>query len=171
MNFNNMGMDTGFGSMSGNEIYMNTDNPPQLATQTCFKPTQFTSIANHGTFSNNPLASLFFSDTNVNALHEAIRFSVWKKTEKVIGRQADNELFAIMNSMFKQFGRHGVDVLGETKRLNGLVLDYAIPDILKEMKMDEKYLNEVGRNPVPLARSTNVNSKGTKLIDVTSALG
>jgi hypothetical protein len=130
----------------------------------------FANIANRGIFDRNPLSCLYFSDKNVNDLHEAIRYSVWKETDKKIDRQSENHLFAIMNSIFKQFGRHGQpDIRTEVRRLNGLVLDFAVPDILKEMKNNERYMREVGRSPIPMARSQNVSIKGTKVLNMGAA--
>jgi hypothetical protein len=44
-------------------------------------------------------------------------------------------------------------------------MDYAVPEILRELDMNDKYLQDIQTLPVPLDRSVNVSSKGEKALE------
>lgn len=116
---------------------------------------------------NNPLSSLFFSELNVSALQEAIRYQVYIKSNKthIIDKQSETELFIIMRGMYLQYGRHVAhNVLDEIKHLNQLVIDYCIPKILNEIEIYTFYKKDIQQLPVPMDRGEMASSKGTRVL-------
>lgn len=112
-----------------------------------------------------PVAELFFSQTNVDALHESIRYLVYKYSScrHVIDRQSDDELQVVMRGMYLDHCKNlPFNVLDQVRDLNALVLDFCVPRILREISMYVKYRREVMRNPVPNVRPEYISSAGTK---------
>lgn len=121
-----------------------------------------------GNMAASEVAELYFSKKNFQALQNGIRYMVYKKSNgrHIIGEQSNNELAVIMQTMYL---RHGQDqmynILEQVRALNAKVLEYAVPEILKELDMYEKYLKDQSSLPVPLDRSPNVSSKGEKVLE------
>ena len=57
---------------------------------------------------SNPVSEVFFSDMNISALHDAIRYRVWIETDKkhVIGQQSRDQLLFVMRSIYLTESRH-----------------------------------------------------------------
>jgi hypothetical protein len=70
----------------------------------------------------SPLAQLLFSDANVEAVQQAIRYGVFRASGAaavVVGRQSDTELLTIMRSVYQQFGRNQpTRVVHQVRELN-----------------------------------------------------
>ena len=134
------------------------------------KNIDFTEEALKGIHMNNPLASIFFSKENINALQEAIRYQVYNKScEKyIISRQSDTELKLIMRGFYLQEAMHrGYDVMGEVRSLNTLILNFAVPKVLKEVQMYSKYKADVNTNPLPMIpRGELMSSKGMRVLEM-----
>ena len=116
---------------------------------------------------NNPLSSLFFSELNVNALQEAIRYQVYLKSDKqhIIDKQSETELYIIMRGMYLQYGRHRIgNHIEEVKSLNQHVIDYCVPKILNEIHIYTFYKNDIQKLPIPMDRGELASSKGTKVL-------
>ena len=132
------------------------------------KRSDFNEEAIKGIHSNNPLSSIFFSDANIDALQEAIRYQVYKKScqKHVIGKQSETELKIIMRATYLEQARHrNYDILPEVRRLNQYVLDFCVPRILQEIGMYTTYKNDIERLPVPMDRGSFVSSKGTRVLE------
>jgi hypothetical protein len=109
------------------------------------------------------LSELYFSQTNVDAVQQGIRYGVFKQTGKTIGEQSVTELKIVMRSIYLQYARHRAgEVLQETRELNKRVLDFCVKQIVDEIGIYEHYKADISRLPEPLARSTNVSSAGTR---------
>lgn len=127
----------------------------------------FKTEAIKGHFTENPLSDIFFSQTNVNALQDGIRFMVWKKTDgtHIIDRQSDVELQVVMRSIYLTHSKNvPFDILGQVKALNSMVLDWVVPRIVQEISLFQKYKRDISTLPVPLERSKNMSSSGTKFL-------
>jgi hypothetical protein len=125
----------------------------------------FNEEAIKGVHSNNELANIFFSKSNIDLIQDSIRYLVNQKTcgKYVISRQSDSELKLIMRAFYLQEGRHKqYNVTDEVKELNTLVLNFAVPRVIQEIGMYMHYKNDIDKIPMPLARSQNMSSKGTK---------
>ena len=116
---------------------------------------------------NNPISSLFFSPTNVEALQEAIRYQVFKRSNNkyVIDKQSETELFVIMRAMYLRHARHKqYDLLNQIKELNLHVINYCVPRILVEIDQYMHYKKDIQQLPVPMDRGQLASSKGTKVL-------
>lgn len=135
---------------------------------TAQKKSNFNEEAIKGIHNNNPISTIFFSQTNIDALQEAIRYQVYLQSCKkhVIGKQSETELKVIMRSIYLQHAVHKLhDVLPEIRRLNQIVLDFCIPRILQEIKMYTTYRNDISKLPEPMARGEFQSAKGTKFLE------
>ena len=113
----------------------------------------------------NDLNSLFFSDLNIKALQEGIRYSIFVKTQKTIDNQSERELRVIMRSIYLQYGRNMVNnILSQVKELNKKVLDYVIPKIIVEINQYQTYLQDASALPIPMNRGQNTSTTGTKFL-------
>lgn len=126
--------------------------------------TQDASLAH--TVAGSRLSSIYFSQFNKDALHEAIRYSVFKATGKTIARQSDNELTIIMRSLYLSDSRNdpNADVLDQVRSLNKKVLDYAVPRVVGELQMRDYYLKDISSQPVPLPTPVSVSRAGTRTL-------
>lgn len=134
------------------------------------KNSDFNEEAIKGIHQNNPLSSIFFSQVNIDAVQEAIRYQVYIKSCKkhIIGKQSETELKVIMRSVYLEHSKHrhrNYDILPEVKRLNQIVLDFCIPRILQEINMYISYTNDIERLPEPMPRGEFASSKGTKVLE------
>ena len=120
--------------------------------------------ANGGALTVNDLATLYFSEMNINALQDAIRYRVYVETsgKYTIGRQSDQELKVVMRSIYFQYGKNiPSDCVGQVRELNAKVLDWVIPEILSNILQYSVYRRDASTLPMPLDRSPNMSSKGT----------
>jgi hypothetical protein len=127
----------------------------------------YTDDAIRNIHSENPVASLFFSDHNTTILQDGIRYSVFSQTtpNQVIERQSHNELLIIMRSIYLQYSRNlPTDVVDQVRTLNSRVIDYAVPTILREMIQFTNYKNDISKLPIPMEQPQNVSSKGTAVL-------
>ena len=117
--------------------------------------------------SENPISDVFFSQKNMDALQNGIRYLVYKKSagKLVIDKQSDNELLVIMRSIYLQYCAHKpFNVIEQVRELNSKVLDYAVPVVLTELNQYVNYTNDASKLPIPLEHSKNVSPKGTKVL-------
>lgn len=129
----------------------------------------FETDAVRGVIQKTPLSDLFFSADNIDLLQDSIRYLVFEKSCKkhVIDRQSDEQLKIIMRSIFLQNAKHQqFSIPDQVRELNTLVLGFCVPQILNEIDAYIEYRGEITRNPDPIARSENVNVKGTKTLEI-----
>ncbi len=128
----------------------------------------FRNEATVGQVAQNPLSDLFFSEENINALQDGIRYRVWVETDKkfVIGRQSDTELKVVMRSIYYQHAMHQTsDLLGQVRTLNAKVLDWVVPEVLSNLKQYEVYRKDASTLPVPMERAALETIKGTRVLE------
>jgi len=156
---------------------MNNGRVPDIKNQispsynmTDFKrDSTFYKEATRGEIMGNDVSRLFFSDLNIDALQEGIRFLVWHNTCKkhVIGRQSEEELKIIMRSMYLQHSKNlPFAILEQVRELNGKVLEYAVERIINELDIYTKYRDDLSSLPVPMQHATNTSSRGTKVLEI-----
>lgn len=128
----------------------------------------FNEEAIKGTHANNKLSALFFSRMNIDALQSAIRYQVYVSSCKkhVIDRQSDTDLKVVMRATYLEHAQHGIDIVPEVKRLNGLVINFCVPKIVQEINMYMRYRSDISQLPVPLARGEFSSSKGQKTLEL-----
>lgn len=87
-------------------------------------------------FQETPVAQLFFSQRNIDALQTEIIGRVKAHANKAIDRQSDSELLLVMRSVYLQHGNNTdrqQDVVPEVRMLNAIVLQYCVPNIISNM--------------------------------------
>ena len=68
-----------------------------------------------------------------------------------------------MRSVYLQFGENLPRFhQAQVQRLNTLVLQYAVPNVLSNVKQYMSYLNNVDKNPIPLSHPEYISNTGLK---------
>ena len=101
----------------------------------------------------NHISNIFFSDTNIKAVHQAIKSNIKKTTGTSIDNQLNNSLFIIMRSIYLQYGNSHVlsdDIVKEIRRLNEKVIEYCISNIEEQLKQYQGYKQKISSLPIPL---------------------
>lgn len=124
------------------------------------------------------LTFLFFSSENVNNIQKLIRMLVYKETQKVVDNQSDTELLVIMRSIFLSYSEHPKlidetmsqkekdDLIrlytAEVHRLNQLVIDTCVPNIVSQLQQYLIYLYD-SSNPLKIMdKPISTSVSGTK---------
>jgi hypothetical protein len=126
----------------------------------------FNSEAIKNIHTENELSNILFSNKNIDVLQDAIRSMIYEKSNNkyIIDRQSDTELRIIVRSIYLEHGRHVTDIVPEVRRLNGLVLQFAVPRILQEINLYMHYKNDVDKLPEPMSRGDFISSKGSRVL-------
>jgi hypothetical protein len=109
------------------------------------------------------LSGLFFSSENIEALQLGLKNMILNKSNGKynISRQSDTELKIIMRSIYIQYAKHNsVNILGQVKELNSLVLHWAVPRIMSNIQQQEFYIKDISTLPVPLENAKIMSKKG-----------
>lgn len=115
------------------------------------------------------VSRLFFSDLNVDVIQTAIIDTVKQITGKEISRQSDSELFLIMRSIYLQYARNDPNnFVPEVRSLNTRVVEYCIDVVVANLSQYLRYIQEVGRVPVPQERGAFISSAGSKTLELKS---
>jgi hypothetical protein len=138
--------------------FAHVPSKPHSAGESLLKQTQPSSVAD-----------LFFSQQNVDILHEGIRYLVYKYSgcKHVISRQSDTELQIVMTGIYREYGKDNVThVKRQVRDLNAMVLDFTVPRIMREINMHMVYKSEVMTNVTPIDRPVSVSSAGSKSVSL-----
>ena len=115
--------------------------------------------------SKNDVNSVFFSKENVAALQHGIRYSVFRESNKVIGKQNETELMVIMRSIYLQYAKNlPDDIIPQIRELNSRVLDFVVPRITVELNQYQTYIRDASSLPTPMDRGENTSVTGTKFL-------
>ena len=120
-----------------------------------------------GNLSNNPVATLFFSNQNIKALQVGIQNMVMNKTcgRLRVGNQSVDELLTIMRGIYLEHSKNSIlDIVRQVKDMNGMVLSFAVPRIIEEVDMHNSYIERITKLPVPLELAQNDSIKGSKTL-------
>jgi len=119
------------------------------------------------THEKTPVACLFFSKKNVDALQIGMRNMVLDRSKGRfnIGRQSDRELLIVMRSIYLTYGLNlSYEVVEQVRALNKRVLDYCVKEVLVEAEKYVQYKNDVANLPVPIDRGAHISSAGSKTL-------
>lgn len=111
-----------------------------------------------GTIENNMLSQTYFSAGNIQIIQNGLRAGVYAKSKGkfVVPPQDIEMLKIIMRSIYLQYGEFCPNgITKEVARLNGLVLDYAIPNVYNEAMGYLKYSQDASTLVVPLDMPLN----------------
>jgi len=114
-----------------------------------------------------PTSKAFFSRTNVEHIQTAIMDGVYRKSNNKykIGRQSDTELEIIMRSIYLQNTQSlPCNIEDQITKLNALVIDFCVPQIVGEVSQYYKYIRDVTEAKPVMDRPTNVSIKGEKTL-------
>ena len=111
------------------------------------------------------LSKVFFSNGNFQIIQNAIRAEVYRLTENkyIIGEQSESQLEIIMRSIYLQFAYPGVkDITAEVKRLNKVVVEDIVPNLISEVLQYDSYLADIKVANKVMDLPRDVSIKGTK---------
>lgn len=126
-----------------------------------------------GQLNTTDLSDVFFSQENIEALQQGIRYRIYSETNGrfVIGRQSDQELKIVMRSIYYQYAKNdGTDIIAQTRELNAKVLDWAVPEVLSNLMQFQTYKKDASTLPMPLEHPPYMGNKGLKGLEHTSFL-
>jgi len=129
---------------------------------------QFRKQALTGTLTSTPVSDLYFSGMNIAAVQEGIRYRIYSETDgkHVIGRQSDTELRIIMRSIFLTYSRNlPGDTVAQVRELNRRVLEWAVPEVLSNLKQHITYMRDASTLPMPLERGELMTTKGSRTLE------
>lgn len=122
-----------------------------------------------GNMEVSQVSQLFYSKKNIQALQEGIRYLVYDRSggRHRIGEQSNDELIIIMKTMYLTHGKNQIyNVLEQVRELNKKVLDFAVPDIIQQLDMYDKYRHDQAFLPTPIDRSLNTSIKGERSLEM-----
>jgi len=131
--------------------------------------TNYTNEAIYGQITPTNLSNLFFSEMNIEALQQGIRYKVYVETngKYTIGRQSDQELKLVMRSIYYQYALNlNTDCVTQVKELNAKVLDWCVKEVKSNLLQFQIYRQDVSTMPMPLDRSPLITNKGTRVLEI-----
>lgn len=130
----------------------------------------FQKIAIEGIMERNIISDLFLSKKNIDLIELKIVNIIFEKFNYKISKQSRNELLIVMRSIFLDNCTNNYsnkeDVKKELTKLNNLVINYCVDNIMKNIKGHELYLKKINNNLSPLENGANTNSKGEKQLEL-----
>jgi hypothetical protein len=108
-----------------------------------------------GTWENNMLSQVFFSEENIQILQNGIRAGVYKKSNGQINVPPQNidALKIIMRSTYLQYAEnYPNNIKQQVQRLNEIVLDYCVKSVYGEAIGYLKYCQDQSSLVVPFDR-------------------
>jgi hypothetical protein len=114
---------------------------------------------------NTEVSNLFFSSININALQDGIRYRIYNETNGkfVIGKQSEQELKVVMRSIYLQYANNdNGNCVEEVKRLNALVLNWTVPEVLSNLLQHQTYRKDASTLPIPLELPELLTKKGSR---------
>ena len=117
---------------------------------------------------DSELARVYFSKENIDLLQDMIRYQVYEQSNRqhVVARQSDTELEVIMRHFYLTYGKNQPDnITKQVAELNTFVVDECVPMILSSVEQYLAYRLRITQQPVPLAHSVNMSSKGSKQLE------
>lgn len=125
-----------------------------------------------GLLEKNAVNDIFFSDMNIKALNDSIRYGVHLKTEKIVSKQSENELYTVMRSIMLQYANFQVsteNIIDEIKRLNNKVILYCVDNISSNVLQHIGYVKDLSKLPEPMDRPV-VTERNNFTYDISNLL-
>lgn len=110
--------------------------------------------AMNGNWYDTALSRAYFSAENQRIVQNGIRAGVYQlsKGQFVIGPQECDDLQIIMRGVFLQNAKNQpTDIPGQIAKLNGIVLDYAIPQVYNDAVSYMKYKRDASTMWTPMS--------------------
>jgi len=128
-----------------------------------------------GIYERNLLSDIYFSKKNTLIIQKKIINNIKKIYNYKISPQSDKELLIIMRSIYMDnstnYYKTQQDLKNEINRLNKLIIDYCINNIINNIKEYVSYLNKIDNNSSliqiePIDRPINISNKGEKTLEL-----
>jgi len=114
---------------------------------------------------SNDVASVLFSQRNIERVQTMIRTIIKRKYGYVIGRQSQDEIAIVLRSVYEMHGNPGArDPAAEVATLNARAMEFIIPNIKSNI---ESYLAYMRDSTTPwrlLDRPTNTSLRGQNVM-------
>lgn len=127
---------------------------------------QFQGDMLRGNWEANALSQAFFCQENLATIQNAIRRSVYDRSQPkgyVIDDQSVDELKMIMRAMYYQYARNlPHDIPGQVDDLNKRVVEWSVPHILSAVDHYFWYLKDFDTLPSPIAHPVHLSRAGTR---------
>ena len=130
------------------QLFSMADRIPINSTKHSFRD------AMTGNWYDTQLSTAFFSGKNIQIVQNGIRAGVYNKSNQqyVVGEQNMDELQIIMRAIFLQYAKNlPIDIPGQIKDLNQIVLDFSINQVYGEADGYMKYKRDASTLVVPIA--------------------
>ena len=120
-----------------------------------------------GTCDSNRVVDAFFSRTNIERLQSHLRIIIKEKVGYLIDRQNETELVQTMRAFYSLNGNPAAcDPEAESRRLNGIVLEYLVPHIVTNIRHYLGYLRDISRPYTLLERPKYSSFKGEQVLQL-----
>ena len=127
-----------------------------------------------GILDENPVSNLFFSNENIEAIQQTVRYRVWQQTEYKVDRQSLQELYIIMRSIMLQHANFQVssaNLIEEIKALNALVVDYVVGEVGSNVQQYDRYIQDLHTLPDPFDRPLYSGGSNNNTYDLSNFVG
>jgi hypothetical protein len=117
--------------------------------------------ATEGLWDETQLSKLFFSQENINILHNGIRAGVYHRSngQYVIGPQDCDSLKIVMRSVYLQYAANQPNnITQQIEELNKIVLNYCVQQVYGEAQGYLKYIDDASTLVVPISHPVMSNN-------------
>lgn len=111
-----------------------------------------------------PLYDAFFSEFNMNTIQDGIIRSTQAQTGKTINRQDSRPLSIIMESVYSvnSYNPYG-DIQSQISFMNDVVIKECVKQTVMGVQAYQRYINDIGSQPVPLSNPSYTSPVGIKM--------
>lgn len=132
-----------------------------------------TLINNH--VEKNNVNQLFFSTENIQNIDNRLRYTVYimSNNQYHLGPQNKQELVIIMRAIYVNYSQNVEEhVVEQVENLNKIIISRIAPELYSKATQYLKYLEDANEShKILLARPTNVNNTGLKVLPMGNAIG
>ena len=117
-----------------------------------------------GNWNNTQLSDAFFSASNIAVIQRGIQEGVYQMSKGTyqVGQQDCDVLKIIMRSTFLQYSANNAsNIQGQISALNGLVLDYAVPQVYSGAQSYMKYCHDASSLVTPMSNPVATSTSQT----------
>lgn len=156
---------------TGRVTLSSTSEPYNLFDEKCVNNSGFRQEALAGIWDgkDSRLSKIYFSQDNIDALQQGIRYMVYVKTcsKSIIGNQSETDLKIVMRAIFLQNSLNmDHDILQQVKDLNSMVIAFCVERIVNEIGIYGTYLNDISQNLNFMPHAQSTNTAGTKVLEM-----
>ncbi len=115
-----------------------------------------------------PFMKLFFSKQNMINIQNEMKFEIYNRSNGrfIINTQDPQELGIVMESMYHQYSAKPVEEClfkKEIARMNRIVLNYCVPNVLSAIEMQNGYLKKITDDITGVITPEYTSNRGLKI--------